>query len=79
MGELVIYKKEDVLLHTKSSENENTPSVTFPVTRWENVLGAPRLLSATDMEKSFPSQYAFVQTGEITITDEEYNACFGMI
>ena len=71
-------KFKDVLMHTKS-ESEGTESVekiTFPITRWENVLGAPRMLTKETLDKSFPSEYAFFETEQIAISDEEYEACF---
>lgn len=72
-------RAKDVVLHVKNKVlGVGTVEKTiYPVTRWENVLGAPRLLDKDSLENSFPSEYALYTHGDITISDEEYEACFG--
>lgn len=73
---------KDILLHIKS-KNEETKGVTektsFPITRWENILGAPRLLTEDTLDGNFPSEYAVFLEGEIAISDEEYDRVFSQI
>lgn len=54
-----------------SMTNENGERVrvlALPITRYDNVLGRPQLL--TDMETAIPSDFAFLKTGEREIPDE---------
>ena len=71
----------DVFLHVKNKVEGLgvVEKVTFPATRWENVLGAPRLLDKDTIENAFPAEYALYTDDEIAISDEEYSACFGHI
>jgi len=70
---------KDVILHVKNKvEGLGVVKKTiFPVTRWENVLGAPRLLTEDTLEEAFPAEYAIYAYSDISISDEEYEACFG--
>lgn len=70
---------KDVVLHVKNkiAGIGTVKKTVYPVTRWENVLGAPRLLNKTSLEDAFPSEYAIYEYRDISISDEEYEACFG--
>lgn len=69
---------KDVLFRTKTKDPGKgiVEKVTFPITRWENILGGPRLVDANELKNLTPSEYAFLTDGELTLSDEEYNACF---
>lgn len=70
---------EDVLLHTKTKDTNRgiVEKIPFPITRWENILGAPRLVDKEELASITPSEYAFFTDGELTLSDEEYATCFG--
>ena len=72
---------KDVILHVKNKiPNVGvTEQITLPVTRWENVLGAPRVLNEDNIAEAFPSEYAIYSTNDIVISDAEYEACFGKL
>lgn len=69
---------KDVILHIKNKEEGVgvVEKINLPVTRWENVAGAPRLLNEHNIAESFPSEYAIYETNDIVISDAEYAACF---
>lgn len=69
---------KDTLFHTKTkvSDTETDENIVFPITRWENVLGAPRMLNEGTLENAYPSQYAFFEMGEVELSDEEFAICF---
>jgi len=77
----ILQKAKDVVLHAKNKVTGvgTEVKVIYPTTRWENILGAPRLLTSDTIEKSFPSEYALYSYGDLTISDEEYEACFGNV
>ena len=77
----MLEKVADVLLHVKNKVTGIgvVKKIIYPITRWENVLGAPRMLDADTIEDAFPSEYAFYVMKDITISDEEYEACFGKL
>lgn len=72
---------KDVLLRTRIESDDPGMSeerkVQLPVTRFEDILGAPRLLYPQNLTASFPAEYAFIKVGDISLSDEEYEACFG--
>ena len=72
-------RAKDVLLHVKNklSSSSVEEKTIYPITRWENILGAPRILDEDSIENAFPSEYALYMAGDISISDEEYEACFG--
>lgn len=70
----------DVVLHVKTkseSDANGNQNYVFPVTRYENVMGRPKVTS--ELTSVFGSPFVFFSEGEITITDEEYNRAFGHI
>lgn len=70
----------DIVLHVKKSSEsdpDGNQNYVFPVTRYENVMGRPRV--ATELSGVFGAPFVFFNEGEITITDEEYNRVFGHI
>lgn len=75
----LLEKARDVILHVKNKTPDHgvVEKTIYPVTRWENILGAPRLLDENTIDDAFPSEYALYIHGDITISDEEYEACFG--
>lgn len=70
---------KDVLLHVKNkiAGVGTIKKRIYPITRWENILGAPRLLDKETLQDAYPSEYAVYIFRDITISDEEYEACFG--
>ena len=72
---------KDTILHVKNkiAGKGVTEQVVLPVTRWENVLGAPRVLNEDNISEAFPSEYAIYATNDIVISDAEYEACFGKL
>ena len=52
---------KDVILHIKNKEEGVgvVEKINLPVTRWENVAGAPRLLNEHNIAESFPKQAAY--------------------
>jgi hypothetical protein len=69
---------KDVVLHVKTKLEDVgiVKKTIYPITRWEDVLGAPRLLDQNSIDEAYPSEYAFYNVEDITISDEEYKACF---
>lgn len=72
---------KDVLLHVKNKIKGVgvVKKTIYPITRWENILGAPRMITPETLEDSYPSEYALYAYGELTISDEEFEACFGKL
>ena len=72
---------KDVILHVKKKDPDvgAMEQIDLPVTRFENVLGAPRILNESNIAEAFPSEYAIYETNDIIISDAEYEACFGKI
>jgi len=69
----------DTLLHQKSITADQTilEKDLFPITRWDDILGAPDILDEETIMTRHPSKYAFFKESTITLTDEEYEAIFG--
>lgn len=73
-------KMFDSLIHIKSKESGGesiSEKKHFPITRYADVLGAPHLVDMSTVKTAFPDEYLLLETGEIQLSDTEYNACFG--
>lgn len=69
----------DSLIHVNSL---NTAKVKekkqiFPLTRWENVLGAPRTVTKETIENVYVGDYLLYTTDGYTMDNTEYANCFG--
>ena len=70
----------DAILHvkTKSDTDPNgNQDFVFPVTRYDNVMGRPRV--ATELLTVYGAPFVFFDEGEVDISDEEYDMLFGHI
>lgn len=62
----------DVLLHAK--ESDRSERVIFPITRYDNILSSPKMVS--DVETSYGAPFLLLQTDEVEIDEDElYNLC----
>lgn len=76
---LVNTRMNDVLLHIK---DRNTNSIMddfigFPITKYDNVLGRPRVVST--LSNVYGAAFLFYETQEVTLSEEEYSAYFADI
>jgi hypothetical protein len=51
-----------------NAEGEKVRVLSFPITRYDNVLGRPKML--TNMETAVPSDFAFLKVGEREVPDD---------
>lgn len=70
----------DSFAHVKSKDS-GTEQIhekdEFLITRYSNILGAPHLMPLENVKDAYPDEYLLATTGEIVLTDAEYNRCFG--
>lgn len=72
----------DSILHIKSqteSGEGNVEKVTFPITRWENVIGAPRVVNADKLDATAGAAYVLYCANEISLSDADYASCYGTL
>lgn len=71
----------DVILHVKTDsdtgDQNGNQNYAFPVTRYQNVMGRPQVVS--DIANVYGSPFVFYDEGEVEISDEEYELLFGNI
>ena len=74
-------KMNDIFLHVKTESTtftgENNQNYTFPITRYENILGRPRVTK--NLLEIYGSPFVFFQEGEIELSDTEYEILFSKI
>lgn len=62
----------DVLLHSKDSDK--TERIIFPVTRHQNIIGAPNVLSLDQkIHESYGSVFLLLQTDIVSIDEDKLN------
>lgn len=57
----------DILIHGKPSEKEEY--LGFPITRYQNLVGAPSLVTASTIKSSAPFQLLHIDDVEMTVSD----------
>lgn len=63
----------DILLHSKDSDR--TERVIFPITRYDNIIAAPRFLNlGMDIGDSHSAPFALLQTDTVSIDESELEA-----
>lgn len=68
----------DIIIHVKSKEDTgNVEKKDFPITRWENILGAPHITTKETLPTKHVGEYVLYLTGDEYLSDAEYEACFG--
>lgn len=65
----------DVLLHAK--ESDRTERVILPITRYDNVMSAPQIV--TDVDEVYGAPYLLLETQEETLTAQEIRNLCGRI
>jgi hypothetical protein len=53
--------------HMTTDEGETVRVMVLPITRYDNILGRPRLI--TDMEKAIPTDISLLKAGEREVSD----------
>lgn len=62
----------DVLLHSKDSDK--TERIIFPITRYSNIVSAPRVLTYDmKIDKAADSPFLLLQTDSVTIDEDMLN------
>ena len=72
----------DSFMHSKSKDagtEEIHEKLQFPMTRYSDILGAPHMVPLDAVRDAYPDEYLLVTIGELTISDAEYNLCFGAL
>lgn len=64
----------DTLIHDKMSNGEEV--ILFPYTRYDNVMGAPKVVA--DMESFHGAPFFFMVTDTVEIADEDLEAMLGI-
>lgn len=70
----------DSIMHTKSKDDGSDAvheKHQFVITRYSDVLGAPHMMPLEKVKDAYPDEYLLAITGELVISDAEYNLCFG--
>lgn len=69
----------DSLIHVNSLNRSNVKEKKqiFPLTRWENVLGAPRTVTKETIGNVYVGDYLLYMKDGYTIDNSEYANCFG--
>lgn len=66
----------DVLLHSKDSDK--TERIIFPITRYQNIIGAPSFLnSETSILESYGAAFMLLQTDTVSIDEDILNEITG--
>lgn len=68
------YNVADHLIHGKSDNGEEV--ILLPYTRYDNVMGAPRVVSTYD--DYIPAPFFFLKTDEVDLTADEINTLVGV-
>lgn len=71
MAKNKVMPASDSILHVKDSDR--TERILFPVTRYENILGAPRVIDDIETTTAFGAPFLFLKVDEVELTDEEIN------
>ena len=66
-------KISDHLMHGKTDDGE---TILFPYTRYENVLGSPKIV--TDLETFKGAPFFFLQSDEVEVDDTIINELLGI-
>ena len=74
MADLSSYKLTDHLMHVKTAEGEEM--IAFPFTRYDNVLGSPKIV--TDLTTFKGAPFFFYQTDEVEVDDSVVNTLIGV-
>ena len=62
----------DTLLHSKDSDK--TERIIFPITRYENIIAAPRFLDLDKkINQTFSSPFILLQTDTVSMDEDEIN------
>lgn len=64
----------DTLIHDKMSNGEEV--IMFPYTRYDNVLGSPKIV--TDLESFHGAPFFFLSTYTVEVDDETLTTILGM-
>lgn len=68
------YNVADQLIHGKSDNGEEV--ILLPITRYDNVMGAPRVVSS--YEDYIPAPFFFLKTDEVDLSADEINTLVGV-
>ncbi|HAU85282.1 MAG TPA: hypothetical protein DCW90_07205 [Lachnospiraceae bacterium] len=74
------FRIQDILLHVKDKSNltdEENAFIAFPYTKYENVLGRPRVAEST--QNIFGAPFILVTSMQDDMDEEEYVRMFGHI
>ena len=67
------YKITDHLMHIKT--NDGQEMIAFPFTRYDNILGSPKIVNDLSTFKGAP--FFFYQTDEVDVDDNTINIIMG--
>ena len=64
----------DILIHDKMSDG--TETIMFPITRYDNIMGSPKIVS--DLTTFHGAPFFFYAADTVEINDDELNALIGI-
>lgn len=64
----------DVILRHK--DEHNVESILFPVTRYQNIMSAPKVID--DLSNTRKAPFVLLNTGTVTLTTDEINELFNI-